>query len=80
VPLGLIRPLTRAGLLLYAAWAVSLFWQLNQAALVSQQRFAGLWDQRIEVISFIVLPPNVLMLAPAAACAVTATILAAERQ
>jgi hypothetical protein len=80
VQLGLIRALTRSGLLLYAAWAISFFWQVNQAVRVSQQQFAGLWDQRIEVISFIVLPPNVLMLVPAAACAVTATVLAADRQ
>jgi hypothetical protein len=80
VQLGLIRALTRSGLLLFAAWAVSLFWQLNQAVRVSSQPFAGLWDQRIEVLSFVVLPPNVLMLVPAAACAVAATVLASDDQ
>ncbi len=33
------------------------------------------WDQRIEVLSFIMLPPNLTVLVPPAAAAVTATAL-----
>ena len=36
----------------------------------------GVWDQRIEVLSFVMLPPNLVVLAPAAVVAVAATWLA----
>ncbi len=36
----------------------------------------GVWDQRIEVLSFVMLPPNQVVLAPAVIVAVAATWLA----
>lgn len=39
-------------------------------------RFASAWDRRIEVLSFIIWPPNIVVLAPVALVVASATILA----
>lgn len=76
----LIRALTSAGMLCYLAWILFFFRQVERAFRVSPQRFAGLWDQRLEVLSFVVLPPNIVIIIPAAACASAATWLAGPAQ
>ena len=50
--------------------------QLDRVRRVSEQQFATVWDQRIEVLSFLMLPPNLVTLAPVAAVAVTTAWLA----
>lgn len=77
---ALLRALTNAGILCFVAWLLFLLRQADRVLRVTEQRFAGPWDQRIEVISFIVAPPNCLMLAPAAICAIAATWLAGPAQ
>ena len=77
---ALLRALTTAGILCFAAWLLFLLRQLERVITVSEQRFAGPWDQRIEVLSFIVVPPNILLLVPSAICAVAATWLAGSAQ
>ena len=67
-------------MLCYLGWLLFLFVQMERVLRVGPQAFGGLWDQRIEVLSFIVLPPNILVLVPAAACAATATWLAGPSQ
>ena len=61
----LIRAFTTAGWLAFVCWLGFLFWVIGRVVRVSEQRFAGIWEQRIEVMSFIVLPPNALILVPA---------------
>ncbi len=72
----LVTALTTAGWFAFVSWLLFLFRQLNRVTRVGDQPFGGLWEQRIEVLSFIVLPPNSLILAPAAALACTAAWLA----
>ena len=76
----IIRALTTAGWFAFAAWALFLFRQIGRVLQVSEQRFGGVWDQRIEVLSFLVLPPNSAFIVPAAVAAVTATWLAGPTQ
>jgi len=47
---------------------------------VRDQQFAGVWDQRIEIMSFLVLPPNIAVLAPAVLVAAVATWLAGQER
>ena len=76
----IIRALTTAGWLAFAAWALFLFRQIGRALQVSEQAFAGIGEQRIEVLSFLVLPPNSLVIVPAAIAAATATWIAGPTQ
>lgn len=76
----LLRALTTASWLTYAAWLMFLFRQVARATTVTAQQFGGVWDQRIEVMSFVVLPPNALILVPAAGAAATASWLAGADQ
>jgi len=62
----LVRSLTTAGWLAFVAWLLFLFRQIGRVTRVGEQAFAGVWEQRIEVLSFLVLPPNSLTLVPAA--------------
>ncbi len=75
-----IRTLTRVGALVYVAWLLFLFRQAFFAVRVDRSQLAGLWDQRIERLGFLSLPPNVAVLAIAAACAAGATWLAGPTQ
>lgn len=77
---SLVPILTTTGLLAYTAWLLFFFRQIERAVRVSSQPFAGVWSQRIEVLSFVVFPPNVLILVPAAALASAATWMAGPRQ
>jgi hypothetical protein len=54
-----------------------ILFQLERVRTVDGTRFATAWDQRIEVLSFVMLPPNIVALAPAAAVAVVGIFLAA---
>ncbi|NND74041.1 MAG: hypothetical protein HKN44_03455 [Ilumatobacter sp.] len=74
---GLIRRLTVAGWLLLGGEIGFIMFQLERVRGVDGTRFASAWDQRIEVLSFVVLPPNVPALAPAAAVAIGTTLLVA---
>ena len=67
-------------MLSYLGWLLFFFRQVERMLRVGPQQFAGLWDQRIEVMSFIVLPPNIIVLVPAAACASAATWIAGPTQ
>lgn len=69
----LVQSLTSAGWFAFVAWLLFLFRQIGRVAQVGSQSFGGIWEQRIEVLSFAVLPPNSLMLVPAAALACVAT-------
>lgn len=71
-----VRSLTVAGWLLLAGPIGFIAFQLHRVRDVSEQQFAGLWDQRIEVLSFLMLPPNLTVLAPAAFVAAFTTWLA----
>ena len=62
----LIRAFTTAGWLAFVCWLGFLFWVIGRVVRVGEQRFGGVWEQRIEVMSFILLPPNALILVPAA--------------
>jgi len=72
----LVRNLTIAGWLLLGGSIGFIAFQLGRVRDVGEQPFAGVWDQRIEVLSFLVLPPNLVVLAPAAFVAALTTWLA----
>lgn len=76
----IIRTITTFGILTYVAWLIFLFRQVERVARVTEQRFAGEWDQRIEVLSFVVLPPNTLLIFPPAIAAAVGTWLAGSQQ
>ena len=72
----LVRHLTIAGWLLLGGAIGFISFQLERVRGVTEQPFASVWDQRIEVMSFLMLPPNLVVLAPAAFVAAIATWLA----
>jgi hypothetical protein len=72
----LVRRLTIAGWLLLGGSIGFIGFQLERVRGVGEQPFASVWDQRIEVLSFLTLPPNLVVLAPAAFVAALATWLA----
>ncbi len=72
----LVRNLTIAGWLLLGGSFGFIAFQLERVRGVSEQPFASVWDQRIEVLSFLMLPPNLVVLAPAVFVAAIATWLA----
>ena len=77
----LVRNLTIAGWLLLGGSIGFIAFQLERVRIVTEQPFAGVWDQRIEVLSFLMLPSNLVVLAPATFVAAIATWLAgAERE
>jgi hypothetical protein len=74
---ALIKALTTAGWLTFAAWLANLVRQVDFArTLAPDSPLGGLWERRIEAISFIVYPQNVVVLAPAVIAAIIATLLA----
>ena len=76
----LVRQLTIAGWLLFAGPVGFIAFQLERVRSVGEQRFATVWDQRIEVLSFTVLPPNLVVIAPMVFVVVVAAWIAgAER-
>ncbi len=77
----LVRNLTISGWLLLGGSIGFIAFQLERVRDVTEQPFAGVWDQRIEVLSFLMLPSNLVVLAPATFVAAIATWLAgAERE
>lgn len=71
----LVRTLTLAGWLLLGGPIAFVVFQLDRVRNVTDQPFASVWDQRIEVLSFLMLPPNLAVLAPVVAVAAVATWL-----
>lgn len=72
----LVRNLTLAGWLLLGGSFGYIGFQLERVRNVSEQPFGTLWNQRIEVLSFLTLPPNLVVLAPPVFVAAVATWLA----
>jgi hypothetical protein len=60
----LVRQLTIAGWLLLGGPIGLVAFQLDRVRSVGAQRFASVWEQRIEVLSFLMLPPNLAVLVP----------------
>lgn len=78
--LALVQQLTVIGWLLLGGQFGFLLFQFERVRTVDGTRFATAWDQRIEVLSFIMLPPNLVVLFPAAAVAIGTTWLAGSAQ
>ncbi|MEM9513660.1 MAG: hypothetical protein AAGA42_02290 [Actinomycetota bacterium] len=72
----LINQLTVIGWLLLGGVFGLMLFQIDRARSVDASRFAGVWEQRIEVLSFLVLPPNMIVLVPPALVGVAAAYLA----
>ena len=72
----LIRQLTIAGWLLLGGPIGFIAFQLDRVRRVGAQPFASVWEQRIEVLSFLMLPPNLAVLVPVVLVAAGATWLA----
>lgn len=76
----LVRNLTISGWLLLGGCFGFIAFQLERVRGVGEQQFATVWDQRIEVLSFLMLPPNMVVLAPPVfVAAVAAWLAGAER-
>jgi hypothetical protein len=68
--------LTTAGWLVLAAYLLLLIAQIRRAFAVTVSSFEdGVWGQRIETVSFVTLPQNLVILVPAAAAGVAAVML-----
>ena len=76
----LVRNLTVAGWLLLGGPIGFIAFQLDRVRRVGEQPFASVWDQRIEVLSFLMLPPNLTALAPTVFVAAAATWLAGSHR
>jgi hypothetical protein len=72
----LVRQLTIAGWLLLGGPIGFIAFQVDRVRRVGAQPFASVWEQRIEVLSFLMLPPNLVILAPLVFVAAGATWLA----
>ncbi len=72
----LVGNLTLAGWLLLGGSFGFIAFQFQRVRDVGEQPFASVWDQRIEVLSFLMLPPNLVVLAPAVFLAAFVTWLA----
>lgn len=69
----LVRHLTVVGWLLLGGQVGFVLFQLERVRSVDGTRFATAWDQRVEVLSFLVLPPNLGVLIAAGIVAAVAT-------
>ena len=68
--------LTTAGWLVLSAYLLFLIGQIRRAIAVRVGSFEdGVWGQRIETVSFVTLPQNLVILVPAAAAGVAAVML-----
>lgn len=72
----LVRQLTISGWLLLGGPIGFIAFQLDRVRRVGAQPFATVWEQRIEVLSFLVLPPNLTVLVPVVFVAAGAAWLA----
>jgi hypothetical protein len=71
--------LTTAGWLVFAAFVMVLIGQIRRAFAVEIGSFEdGVWGQRIELVSSVTLPRNIVILVPAAAAGVVAMALLRE--
>ncbi len=71
----IVDHLTIAGWLLLGGYIGLLVFQLDRVRSAGRGPF-DVWDQRFEVLSFVMLPPNMVVLAPAALVAVVAAWMA----
>ncbi|MDA3031057.1 MAG: hypothetical protein O3B90_01860 [Actinomycetota bacterium] len=78
--LSLIQQLTVVGWLLLGGQFGFMLFQFERVRTADGTRFATAWGQRIEVLSFMMLPPNLVVLFPAAAVAIGTTWLAGSAQ
>ena len=70
------RALAFAGWMFVVAYLGFITWQIRRAFAIREGSFEdGLWWQRIEQISFLSLPDNLVVLVPAAAAAAFGTVL-----
>ena len=76
----LVRNLTIAGWLLLGGPIGFVLFQLDRVRRIGSQPFASVWDQRIEVLSFLMLPPNQAVLVPAVFVAAAAIWLAGRER
>jgi hypothetical protein len=68
--------LTTAGWLVLSCYLLVLIGQIRRALAVTVASFEdGVWGQRIEQVSFVTLPQNLVILVPAAAAGVGAVML-----
>ena len=77
---GIVATLTTASGLAFVGWLAFVLRQVSLVRRVSTTPFAGIWEQRLEVLSFLVLVPNIVALVPAAAAAATATWMSGPTQ
>jgi hypothetical protein len=76
----LVRNLTIAGWLLLGGPIGFVLFQLDRVRRIGSQPFASVWDQRIEVLSFLMLPPNLAVLVPVVFVAAAAIWLAGDER
>ncbi len=76
----LIDRLTLAGWLLLAGELGFILFQVQRVRTVDGTRFATAWSQRIEVLGFMMLPPNLIVLGPAVAVAAVTVFLAGRER
>ena len=73
-----ITTATHVGWLTLTAYLALIIIELRRAAAISESRFEdGVWGQRIEIVSFVALPQNAVILVPPAIAAVVAGALIA---
>jgi len=77
---ALVQQLTIIGWLFLGGEFGFILFQMERVRTVDGTRFATAWDQRVEVLSFIMLPPNLIALVPAAAVAAATVFLAGPRR
>ncbi len=71
------RRLVTAGWLFLIAYLGVVVAQVRRAASITEASFDdGVWGQRVETLSFVAIPQNLVVLAPAAAAVVAATLIA----
>ena len=77
---SIVHSLTTVAGLAFVGWLAFALWRAAVVRRIGASRFGGVWEERLESLSFIVLAPNVLVLVPAAAAAAAATWLAGPTQ
>ena len=67
---------THVGWLSLSAFVALIVIEVRRAAAISESRFEdGVWGQRVEIVSFIALPQNAVILIPPAIAAAVAGVL-----
>ena len=70
------RALVTAGWLFTTAYVALLAIEIRRAAAIRTSSFEdGVWGQRVEIVSFITLPQNIMVLLPAAVATVAAAMV-----